>query len=315
LFGLVVAAPPAHADPTKCLKTVIGTLKQYKKAQLKVLTTCLDSRNVGSSSGPCQGNFVASANAIARQKAITKISAACTSADLATLGYRTDCAFEAATTGVEGQCAALPINDSADFARCLLCWKQAELAEFVAILYASHAEDVCGGDLGHTSTICSDLDCTAPLPDQHNLGATAESDCQVAIGKAGTKYFLSREKVLEKCGLAGGSAATCLADGKVQRALSKAEAKKSAYIHAKCGNRDPAPSPSGSQITWWGFCPESNSCPGTPLSTLDDLVTCVDAAANAILEELLCIQFPSGWPCPPLDGSPSGAFLGNITVR
>jgi len=211
---------------------------------------------------------------------------------------------------------------------------------------------VCAGDLGETSTVCSDLDCTTPLPDQRNLGDTAENDCQRGIAKAGIKYFLSREKVLEKCGLAGGTAASCLGDPKVDAALTKVEAKKSTYIHKKCGNRDPAPSPAfccrttGNQcvaaadrddcetnlggnvqedkfcnagscdpspgnkkITWWGYCPESNSCPGTALTTLDDLIACVDTTADAILDELLCIQFPSGWPCPVSPGSASGAFL------
>ena len=56
------------------------------------------------------------------------------------------------------------------------------------------------------------------------------------------------------------------------------------------------------KITWWAFCPESNSCPGTPPSTLDDLIDCVDVAADAISDQLLCLQFRGNggadWPCP-----------------
>jgi hypothetical protein len=195
--------------------------------------------------------------------------------------------------------------------------------------------------------VCSDLDCTTPLPDQRDLGDTGENECQRSIGKAGIKYLVTRERVLERCGLAGGTEASCLADLKVQIALQKAEVKKNGGIHNKCGNRDPVPNPpfccrtgqanectaaasrddcennlagqvqegktcnagncdpdpGNQRVTWWGYCPESDTCPGTALATLDDLIACVDTAADAIVAELLCMQFPSGWPCPPSDGS------------
>ncbi len=55
-------------------------------------------------------------------------------------------------------------------------------------------------------------------------------------------------------------------------------------------------------ITWWGFCPESDTCPGTALSSIDDLIGCVDTTADAILDELLCLQLRGNggtdWPCP-----------------
>ena len=68
------------------------------------------------------------------------------------------------------------------------------------------------------------------------------------------------------------------------------------------------PLPGMQQITWWSSCPESDTCPGTSVTTLDNLIDCVDTTADAITDELLCLQFPSGWPCPS-DGSPSGAFV------
>jgi hypothetical protein len=59
------------------------------------------------------------------------------------------------------------------------------------------------------------------------------------------------------------------------------------------------------KMTWWAFCPESATCPGTALSTLDDLINCVDVSADAITDELLCLQFRGNggldWPCPPSD--------------
>ena len=350
---LLVLSGPAHADPAKCQKTVIPSLLKFKKAYLKAHLKCLDAENVGKIPGPCPDARAQLKVQTVNQKVVAKIAGACTMPDLATLGYPANCAFETVSTGIESQCAALPVTTPSEFAECLKCWKGAELAEYLAILYASHAVELCGGSLDETSPACSDLDCTTPLPDQRNLGSTGQSDCQRSIGKAGVKYLVAREKVLEKCGLAGGTQASCLADPAVQLALQKAEAKKTGGIHKKCGNRDPNPSPpfccrtgtgnsctaaatrddcinviggnvmedktcnagncdptpGNQQITWWGNCPESNTCPGTSLATLDDLIACVDSTADTIIDELLCIQFTSGWPCPPGDGSASGAFV------
>src|SRR5207237_1307172 len=53
-------------------------------------------------------------------------------------------------------------------------------------------------------------------------------------------------------------------------------------------------------ITWWENCPEGATCPGMPVTTMDELIACVDATANAIVDEVLCLQFPpgTGWDCP-----------------
>jgi hypothetical protein len=48
--------------------------------------------------------------------------------------------------------------------------------------------------------------------------------------------------------------------------------------------------------------------PGTSVTRLDNLTDCVYTTADAITHELLYLQFPTSWPCPP-DGSPSGAFV------
>src|SRR6185369_5424302 len=51
-------------------------------------------------------------------------------------------------------------------------------------------------------------------------------------------------------------------------------------------------------ITWWSNCPESDTCPGTTLTTLDDLIACVDTSADSITDELLSLQFPTSYPSP-----------------
>jgi hypothetical protein len=346
---------PAAADPATCQKTIVRKLLVVKKKHLTQHVKCIDRQNKGLLSGPCPDLSTAAKIAKAKVLARDSIADACTMGDLAALGFASDCQLESGVSGAEATCAALPVTTPAELADCLSCWKSAELSEYIATLFASHALEVCGGDLSETSPVCSDLDCTTPLPDQRDLGDTGENDCQRDIGKAGIKYLINREKLLEKCALAGGTQSSCLADPEVLEKLATLTLKKDTRIQ-RCGNRDPVASPpfcckttgnmcvaaadredcevnlggqaqedkicnAGScdpimgakSITWWEFCPESNSCPGTPLSSLNDLKDCVGTAGDAIADELLCWQFPGNggadWPCPPPDGSPSGAFL------
>lgn len=348
----VALATPAQADPAGCQKTIAKALQKFKKTHLKAHIKCLKLENSGDLPGPCPDAFALAKIQQAAADATTRIADACTSADLATLGFPTDCVYKANTAGAEAACAALPVLVGPDIgptllAECLECWKGAELSEYIATLYASHAVGICAGTTSAQSTVCSDLECTTPLPDQRDLTG-GEGDCQNGIGKAGFKYIFKRERTLEKCALSGGTQATCLADPKVQTILSKAEQRKIAKIRKKCGNRDPAASPpfccrtgmanqciaaatredcvmnlggdvqedktcgvggtcdpvmGNKKITWWTNCPESNTCPGTPLSTLDDLIDCVDVSADAISDQLICLQFRGNggadWPCPP----------------
>jgi len=59
-----------------------------------------------------------------------------------------------------------------------------------------------------------------------------------------------------------------------------------------------SPITGGGVITWWENCPEAASCPGATVGTMNQLIDCLDASADAVVDELLCLQFPSGWPCP-----------------
>jgi hypothetical protein len=226
-FG--AGALPAGAEPVKCQKTIVQQLAKVKKQVLKRTEKCIDNQNVGKIAGPCPDADALLKIQTARDKAVAKIALNCPDPDRTTLGFPTDCAFETVPSGIEATCGALPVTSPAEFATCLACWKQAELFEFMATLYASHAVEVCGGSLDETSPVCSDLDCTTPLPDQRDLGDTGENDCQKSIGKAGVKHLLAVEKALEKCGLAGGTSASCLADLKVQASSDKSEQK----LHAR----------------------------------------------------------------------------------
>jgi hypothetical protein len=349
--ALLATPQPARSavDPTTlCHRTIVKQLAKYKKVHLKRHEKCLDQDNDGKIPGPCPDALASFKIQVANSKVAAKIALKCTMADLAALGYRSDCAYAPAVSGIEAQCVGLPVTTPRELAECMKCWKGAELKRYEATLYASHAVELCGASLDDTSPTCSPLGCTTPLPEQRDLGS-GEDDCQRAIGKAGVRYLLKREKILEKCLLRGCDHPTCLAgtcstDLALPLKLAKAESQKRALIKNKCGgNRAPSPTSTfccrtgsanactlvadraecvsiGGQvqegktcdpgtlkcvnvpktITWWGSCPaEGGSCPGTPLSDMDDLADCVDTTADEIVDRLLCFQFPNGNACAP----------------
>jgi hypothetical protein len=355
LLGL---APIAEADPLRCQTTYVKQLLRLKKKFVKLENRCIDRQNLGTVTGPCPDAATSVKIADVEASVREKIASECTLADAAALGFPGTCSLGADSDGAQDDCASLPVTTPSEFADCLVCWKEAELARYVATLYASHAVELCGGDVGSGSTVCSNLGCTSPLPNQRDLGDTGEEDCQRGIGRGGFKYLLLREKVLEKCALSGLDRADCLADLNVQASLAKVDQKLDVLVQRKCGNRDPAPNPpfccrtgmgnacsvaatpdecenvfggtvqegktcdmgscapvgGNKNITWWGFCPQSGSCPGTALADLDDLKGCVADTGDNVIDELLCLQFPGNggadWPCPAgPPSSPSGAFL------
>src|SRR5262249_61596048 len=78
-----------------------------------------------------------------------------------------------------------------------------------------------------------------------------------------------------------------------------------------CGSENESP-PADSFVTWWENCPlrvsvGDSDCVIQEVHTLDDLIACVDTAADLAVDRLMCYQFrgAADWPCP----SPSGAFL------
>ena len=345
----------ASADPVLCQKTIAKQYTVLKKKTLKGVAKCLDKENKGDLPGPCPDAITDGKLDVVRQKVEGKVATACSLADAAALGFSGFCNLGFPEgSAAEAACSALPVTTSAELAACITCWKQADFLEFLSLLYASHAVELCG-TLGLSSTACSQGGCASLLgttPDQRDLGDTGENDCQKGIGKAGIKYLLAREKELEKCALAGGTRTSCLDDPAVQLKLSKAEAKKQTVIQDKCGNRDPQPNlpfccrttgnncvaavdretcitgggdvqegkacgvsntcdPVGGpnqKVTWWDTCP-IRSCGNFSVTTLDDLIDCIDAKADEIVDGMLCYQFPnpaSGWTCP---SSPSAAFL------
>jgi len=354
LAAWLLAAPSGSAlaakDPlVTCQKTVVKQLERLKKTYLKQHQKCFDKENKLKIPGPCPDDKTTVKLEKARSKVRTKIPLKCTLDQLATIGYGGDCSYGPATAGVDGACEALPVTTIEEFADCMMCWKEADFARYAALLYASHAQELCG-TLDDTSATCSDLGCTTPLPEQRNLGDSGENDCQRGVSRAGVKYILQREKTLEKCMLKGCTrgeclGGACLTDVNVPLKLQKAESKLDVLIQKKCGgNRVPSPDPNfccrcgpmggvcmlvpdratcladetcqvmeqkvcntvtgkcdngPKTLTWWASCPsEEGACPGTALASMDDLTACVQENADAIVDELLCMQFPNREACP-----------------
>jgi hypothetical protein len=288
LVALPMLASSASAEPVNCQKQIVKNLLKFKKTYLKKVGKCVDNQNLGKISGPCPDTATQLKLDTLAGKIRTKIEISCPDPDLATLGFPSSCAFETTATGIESTCAALPVTTPGEFADCLLCWKGAELASFLGVLYASHALEICDGALNETSPTCSELDCATPLPSQHDLGDTGENDCQKAIGKAGIKHLVSIEKVLEKCGLLGSDRTTCLADLKVQEGITKSQDKLETGIKNKCGNRDPIPDPP--------FCCRTGM--GNACSVATDRTNCEVDLGGTVQEGKTC----NAGSCDPVGG-------------
>ncbi len=241
-----VAAPTATraaTDPNVlCHRTVVKQLEKFKKTHLKLYRNCIDKENKDPSRPDCLDAVSSAKLALTKQKVAEAIAKKCTPANLATLGYLTDCNYGAASPGIGGTCAALPAGTATEFAACMMCWKGAEFARVIATLYASHAQEVCGVTLDDTSATCAAVGCTTPTPEQRDLGNNAENDCQRGLSKATLNYLLKREKILEKCMLRGFTRGACLADPKVDLQLAKAETQKQTLINKFCANRQPVAS-------------------------------------------------------------------------
>ncbi len=90
-LAVLALAGSAHAEPAKCQKQIFSQLLKFKKIHLKAHTKCLDGQNVGKFSGPCPDTAALIRIQGIQLKVRAKIAAACSLADLGTLGFPSDC--------------------------------------------------------------------------------------------------------------------------------------------------------------------------------------------------------------------------------
>jgi hypothetical protein len=243
-LAMLLVGASAQAEVRPCQKALAKGTAKLTKQTLKRMGKCLYKDNAGKLPGPCPDAVTAAKLAGAVDKAEAKIAKACSIEDAVALGFPGSCTLAGAEgSAVEEACRALPVSSPAELAECVSCWQQGDLYELLAVLFASHAVEVCGGALGLDSEVCSQGGCASllgPEPDQRDITG-AEADCQRGIAKAALKYLVKRAKWLSKCALAGGTRASCLDDPKMQLRTAKITAKTTAKIAGACRNLRPAP--------------------------------------------------------------------------
>jgi hypothetical protein len=120
LLAALAVTVPAQADSAGCQKAIVTQLRRFKKVYLKANIKCLKNENAGTIGGPCPDT----ATLLKIQQKTSAINAAiasaCTPADLAALNFRTDCVYEANTSGKEASCAAMPVLSGPDIDPSLL---------------------------------------------------------------------------------------------------------------------------------------------------------------------------------------------------
>jgi hypothetical protein len=138
----------------------------------------------------------------------------------------------------------------------------------------------------------SDLDCgTVPAtcpPDR------TAARCSTVIAKAGIQFFLAEDQALETClnDVRSGRIAGPCPDAAAQAKIAAAEQRKTRLLQ-QCTNMPP----------WWDVCPEDSTKPcDKRITSLTDIRDCVDSSAGAIVDELICDQYPraavDGISCP-----------------
>jgi hypothetical protein len=170
----------------------------------------------------------------------------------------------------------------------------------------------CVGDAAANQAV--DLYYGALLP---SGGDKALLKCQTTIGKAASAFLVSKTKALQKCWdarLNGKHSNSCVppaaGDGKYLAAIAKAETKKRDSICKACGGANKACGGGDdftpAQIGFAGSCyditvptPGGANCADPSITTLDDIVDCVDCVTEFkadCTDQLQVPQFVSPYP-------------------
>ncbi len=258
----------AAAEPLACQREIARSAAKFGRTKLRALQKCSDAVVAGKSTGPCPDAKAVSAIGKASSKLQSAIARRCGGPD-ATCATTGDNDSLAAIGWDLGSCPNLAggnctntLADCGDVATCILCIDEAAADQAVALYYDALASS-------------SDA---------------AVEKCQRTIGKESAKFFDAERKALAKCrdtALKAG-AGSC-PDGRASEILAKAEAKKVAKICAACGGPDKTCGGGDdltvAQIGFPSTCPSVDPPGGTPacgaaVSSLTDLVTCVDCVTS-----------------------------------
>jgi hypothetical protein len=284
IASLTVVATGAHADVTKCRRSIAKESAKFLASRSKALQKCEDKKRTGALApgSICRTEPTA---AVAIAKATTKaksgITKTCCGPDrscgngndesLAAIGWGNTAMCPNFENGQSGNCSN-PINHPGDVADCVLCVGAAATDQLVDLLYAQ----------------------------MNDAANSAIERCQRTIGRETVKFFQAKSKALAKCwdgritGKHGNDCPDPGDGGKALAAIAKAESKKVAAICNACGGFDgcggsPDLNPQ-SDVGFADSCPNltvpndggphaGESC-ARPVTTMSDLVACVDCIAE-----------------------------------
>ena len=267
-------AASAHAEPAKCQRAIIDGAATFVRIKAKALAQCEDAVIKGKLP---RGTDCATVGAAKIAKGVatldSTIARACGGKDkicgsgdvgedsLGGIGWNIGIC-----PNLTGGGCTTAINSCADITTCLQCIAERAVDGTIDQTY--------GALLASTPT------------DNKVL-----NKCQSAIGKAVTGFLAARSKALSMCwdAVSKGKATAPCPDGKTQAAIAEAEAKKRTTICKACGGSDKVCGGAADldPLTMIGFtanCPDVTPPGGPPcahaVTTLDDLVTCVDCVAE-----------------------------------
>jgi hypothetical protein len=307
--ALLLTQGTAAADAGKCQQAIVKESAKLIQTKAKALQKCEDGRVKGKL--PASTDCVAEPKtALVIQKAGDKLAGA--------LGKKCGGADKTCGTGGDddplgsigwGSTPACPdfgsagctdaIADCGDVAACLSCASGAAAIAAVGVDY----DDLVPAAFGTKSTL---------------------NKCQRAVGKEATKFLQARSKALQKCWdarLKGKHANPCPdpGDGKARAAIDKAEAKKVAGICKACGGADKRCGSGDdflpAEIGFGASCadvtvPGAPSSCGAPVSTLEEMIACVDCVTSFAGECANRLAIPAFAAYP--DGCNAGASSGSL---
>jgi hypothetical protein len=268
--GVLAPAAPARTEPAACRAAIIKATAAFVQAKVRALQRCRGQivRGVIAKGSSCDANAdLVSALGDARTRLRAEIFASCGGPDR-TCGSADDDALAdigwdlGACPNFRGGACDAPVTSCADIPSCLECIGDDAVDQLIGLAYDS---------------LVSIEPATEPELNR----------CQAAIGRAAAKLVGARSRALARCWRAvdrGRAAAPCPdpGDGKAQGAIEDAEAQKDETICGACGGADGACGGTDDltppAIGFPSECPDVAAC-GGPVTTLDELVTCVDCVA------------------------------------
>lgn len=268
LVAALTLATTAHAgDPLKCKQEIGKDFSKFVQAKAKALQKCRESIVKNQFAGPCPDAGAATKIATAESKMRAGIAKKCGgSTKSCTDG---DAVALSAISWDMGQCPHGSgsdcnnlITDCNGISDCLVCHGEEAVDDVIGLSY----DALAAGQFGSNSAI---------------------NKCQLAIGKNAAKFIEAKNKALQKCEdgvLKGTVTGPCPDAIKALPAINKAETKKVAGICKACGGPDKLCG-GGDDLTpavigFASTCPSvtipGGSACGGAITTVSDIVTCVD---------------------------------------